>query len=370
MLCGVYPEPVRFAQGKLCEGAQHKRPQSSIGREVKTENPGQEGVSDLRVEVVRIEGEPVSIRLNGQEFPCEEETGQTIIPKKFLTGLRLSEIPDDITIKPVESIDDHVIEAQNDIALSLFSDGSASALVEEMYRRKFWDGEVGLSPYVAALRQAISEHEEAAELDFQDDGDYIFLHYEITIAEDVEIQEAILRVEAVIGDMGKRANQLVGRHRDGLLGIFDRGSFDADLAYALRSPKHGVALLMADIDHFKQINDSHGHQVGDSVLRAVANVLASRCGPYDCVPYRYGGEELAVILKGNTAQSATEFAESVRADVEKLAFENRPELKVTISIGVSRASGEDHNVDELVKRADAALYKAKSAGRNRVRTLE
>jgi len=56
--------------------------------------------------------------------------------------------------------------------------------------------------------------------------------------------------------------------------------------------------------------------------------------------------------------------------VEKLAFENRPELKVTISLGVSRASGEDHNVDELVKRADAALYKAKSAGRNRVRTLE
>jgi diguanylate cyclase (GGDEF)-like protein len=322
------------------------------------------------VEVVRIEGEPVSIRLNGQEFPCEEETGQTIIPKEFLTGLRLSEIPDGITIKPVESIDGHVIEAQNNIGLSLFSDGSASALVEEMFRRKFWDGEVGLSPYVAALRQAISEHEEAAELDFQDDGDYIFLHYEITIAEDLEIQEATRRVEAVIGDIGQRADQLVSRHRDGLLGIFDRGSFDADLAHALRNPKHGVALLIADIDHFKQVNDSHGHQVGDSVLRAVAKVLSSRCITYDCVPYRYGGEELALILKGNIARSATVFAESVRADVEELAFEDRPELKVTVSLGVSRASGEDHNVDELVKRADAALYKAKSDGRNRVRTSE
>lgn len=162
----------------------------------------------------------------------------------------------------------------------------------------------------------------------------------------------------------------MGRHCDGLLGIFDRGSFDADLAYAMRSPKHSVALLMADIDHFKQVNDSYGHQVGDSVLRAVANVLASRCGTYDCVPYRYGGEEVAVILKGNTARSATEFAESVRAGVEKLAFESRPQLKVTISLGVSRASGEDHNVDDLVRRADAALYKAKSDGRNRVRTLE
>ena len=324
----------------------------------------------MDVEVVRIEGEPISIRLNGQEFPCEEETGQTIIPKKFLTGLRLSAIPEGITIKPVESIDDQVIEAHNDIGLSLYSDGSASALVEEMYRRKFWDGEVGLSPYVAALRQAISEREEAAEFDFQDDGEYIFLHYEITIPEDLEVQDATLRVEAIIGDIGKRADQLVGRHRDGLLGIFDRGSFDADLACALRSPKHGVALLMADMDHFKQVNDSHGHQVGDSVLRAVANVLASRCSTSDCISYRYGGEEVAVILKGNTAQSATEFAESVRADVEKLAFENRPELKVTISLGVTRASGEDHNVDELVKRADAALYKAKSAGRNRVRTSE
>ena len=324
----------------------------------------------MRVEVVRIEGEPISIRLNGQEFPCEEETGQAIIPRKFLAGLRLSEIPDDITIKPVEFIDDHVIEVQDDIGFSPFSDGSASALVEEMYRRKFWDGEVGLSPYVVALRQAISEHEESAELDFQDDGDYIFLHYEITIAEDLEIQEAILRVEAIIGDIGRRADQLEGRRRDGLLGIFDRGSFDADLAYALRSPKHSVALLMADIDHFKQVNDSYGHQVGDSVLRAVADVLANRCGTYDCVPYRYGGEEVAVILKGSTAQSAIEFAESVRADVEKLAFENRPELKVTISLGLSRASGEDHNADELVKRADAALYKAKSDGRNCVRTLE
>jgi hypothetical protein len=84
-------------------------------------------VSDLDVEVVRIEGEPISIRLNGQEFSCEEETFQTIIPKKFLTGLRLSEIPEDVTIKPVESIDDHVIEAHNDIGLSLYSDGSASA---------------------------------------------------------------------------------------------------------------------------------------------------------------------------------------------------------------------------------------------------
>jgi diguanylate cyclase (GGDEF)-like protein len=106
------------------------------------------------------------------------------------------------------------------------------------------------------------------------------------------------------------------------------------------------------------------------VLHAVAKVFTRGCGTNDCVPYRYGGEELAVILKGDTAQDATEFAESVRADVEKLAFENRPELKVTISLGVSRAASKHHNVDDLVKRADAASYKAKSEGRNRVETSD
>ena len=133
-LSPVLPAPVPSPEplGPNRAGALHTeavRRTLSVGREVKTENPGQEGVSDLEVEVVRIEGEPISIRLNGQEFPCEEETGQTIIPKKFLTGLRLSAIPEGITIKPVESIDDQVIEAHNDIGLSLYSDGSASALV-------------------------------------------------------------------------------------------------------------------------------------------------------------------------------------------------------------------------------------------------
>jgi Diguanylate cyclase, GGDEF domain len=141
-----------------------------------------------------------------------------------------------------------------------------------MLRRKFWDGEVGLSPYVEAYRQAIREQEDAEETDFQDDGDYIFLDYEIKIPEDLKIEDAISCVEDAIGVIEERTEQLVRRKVDPLLGIFDRGSFDADLAHALRHSGATVGLVLADIDHFKKVNDEHGHQRGDAVLRAVAQV--------------------------------------------------------------------------------------------------
>jgi hypothetical protein len=126
----------------------------------------------MPLELIRAQDEPVAVRLQGREFACEEETGQTLIPKEFLTGFRLSEIPDDISIKPVEKIEGSMIHVENDVALSRFSSGSASAAVEEMFRRKFWDGDIGLSPYVAALRQAVDEIDEAVETNFEDDDDY------------------------------------------------------------------------------------------------------------------------------------------------------------------------------------------------------
>ena len=121
----------------------------------------------MPLEVVRVEGEPVAVRLNGREFACEGEGGEAVIPKNLLAGIRLSAIPDDIRIKPVESIQGNVIHAENDIGLSRFSAGLATASVEELFRRKFWDGEVGLSPYVAAFRQAIAEHDERSTQSFE-----------------------------------------------------------------------------------------------------------------------------------------------------------------------------------------------------------
>lgn len=281
--------------------------------------------------LVTHDGEPVALRINGHEFACQGEQGEATIPRRFLVGFPLSEIPEGIAIKPVEDIDGNVIHLEHDVTLSRFCDGSASAWVEEMFRRKFWDGDVGLTPYVLALRQAIAEHEQTSETSFQDDGDYIFLHYEIAITRDLEVQDAITMVETIIARIGRRADQLVARRKDGLLGIFDRGSFEADLAHALGSPTRDVAVVMADIDHFKAVNDKFGHQVGDAVLRAVAHVLSDLC-PGSANPYRYGGEELCVLIPGSGCKEAIKFANVIRERVANLSFHDNPELRVTISL--------------------------------------
>jgi diguanylate cyclase (GGDEF)-like protein len=319
-------------------------------------------------ELVTVNGEVVAVRLAGQEFPCKPETGESIIPKEVLTGFRLSEIPLDLTIKPVESISGAYIKVQYNFGLSSFSDGSGTAQVEVMERRKYWDGDVGLSPYMEAYRQAVREQENTEESDFQDDGDYIFLYYGITISEDLGIEDAINRVEEIIEVIEKRAEQLVQRRPDPLVGIFDRGSFDADLSFALGNAKRSVGLLLADIDHFKKVNDEHGHQQGDGVLRAVAQVLSFQSATVGATSYRYGGEELAAIFVGARGKSLIDFAESVRRGVENLSFENTSRLKVTISLGVALAPQDGTTPNELLRNADDALYRAKHEGRNCVRS--
>jgi diguanylate cyclase (GGDEF)-like protein len=313
--------------------------------------------------VRRIDEEPVAVEIGSHEFPCEEETGYVTLPKDMAIGFRLSDIPEDISIKPVEAIEGNVIHVENNIAISAFRDGVACVDVEEMFRRKFWDGETGLTPYVVALRQAIAEEDSSNETDFQDDDDYIFLHYDIALTSDLEMQAALGLIDTVIERIHERTDQLVHRRKDGLLGIFDRGSFDADLAYAV-SGTHNAALLLVDLDYFKQVNDKFGHPVGDLVLSAVARIIDSKCGGPNRVAYRYGGEELAIVLRGDSVAMKTELAESIRGEVEMLRFNGHPTLKVTISIGVAEKGDSDRG--ELIRRADAALYRAKNVGRNRI----
>src|ERR1041384_5570316 len=109
-------------------------------------------MKSVRPELVIEHDEVVAVLLSGQKFPCEPETGESIIPKKALNGFRLSEIPKELTIKPAESIVGDRIEIKDDIRLSSFADGSTSASVEVMERRKHWDGDIGLTPYMEAFR--------------------------------------------------------------------------------------------------------------------------------------------------------------------------------------------------------------------------
>jgi diguanylate cyclase len=135
--------------------------------------------------------------------------------------------------------------------------------------------------------------------------------------------------------------------------------------------RHGghLSVIMADIDHFKRVNDQFGHPAGDEVLRQVARLLADGCRESD-MPARYGGEEFVVVAPETTAQAATDFAERLRTSIcsRPLAVHGKA-VEVTASFGVADNEGLK-TPEELVHAADQALYRAKSAGRNCVKGLE
>lgn len=129
----------------------------------------------------------------------------------------------------------------------------------------------------------------------------------------------------------------------------------------------GLAALMLDIDHFKSVNDMHGHPVGDAVLKGVSDALASQLRRTDQIG-RYGGEEFLVVAEVAVGEEPVALGERLRRAVERTVFDtDAGELSVTISVGVAVAAprGEE-TADELVRRADVALYEAKAGGRNRV----
>lgn len=156
---------------------------------------------------------------------------------------------------------------------------------------------------------------------------------------------------------------------DGLTGVRRRGAFDKKIAEELvraKTFKTTFALMILDIDHFKSLNDGHGHPFGDQVLKRIGTVLNSLVYDTDFVA-RYGGEEFAIVLPRAEPAGALRKAEAIRAAIEAEVFSvGFEELRVTISIGVSHFPRDASTPEELIARADAALYAAKSTGRNRV----
>jgi diguanylate cyclase (GGDEF)-like protein len=139
------------------------------------------------------------------------------------------------------------------------------------------------------------------------------------------------------------------------------------VAQASRSVSPLSAALL-DLDHFKHVNDAHGHSRGDEVLAAVAATLRSSLRESDFVG-RYGGEEFLILLPDTGKQQAQTVAEKVRAAVEAIVLSNL-ELRVTASLGVASLPDDCSDADSLVRAADRALYAAKGRGRNRVELFE
>lgn len=169
----------------------------------------------------------------------------------------------------------------------------------------------------------------------------------------------------------KQMQDLLIKHAeiDPLTGLSNRRALDKRLAQEWsRLLRHGgrLSVIMADIDHFKNVNDRFGHPVGDEVLRQVAGLLAKGCRETD-MPVRYGGEEFVVVVPETAAQAAAGFAERLRTGICAGPLEvHGKAIEVTASFGVADDQGRQ-SPEEIIQAADEALYRAKSAGRNCVR---
>lgn len=157
--------------------------------------------------------------------------------------------------------------------------------------------------------------------------------------------------------------------RDGLTGLYNRRYCDETLERELARcgrDGHELSILMIDLDHFKKINDSYGHQAGDDVLRILASLLEEQVRASD-VACRYGGEEFLVLLPGAGLETARQRAEAWRAACAARSIcVGQHEIRATLSIGIATYPGQAATPQTLLRAADMALYQAKLEGRNRV----
>ncbi|RTE67630.1 GGDEF domain-containing protein [Amphritea opalescens] len=155
---------------------------------------------------------------------------------------------------------------------------------------------------------------------------------------------------------------------DPLTGLFNRRVFDMEINQLAENPNPDVTLIMVDIDFFKKFNDTYGHQMGDKVLQYVAKLIKEECTE-PLVPVRFGGEEFSMLLPGMSIEDACALAEKVRHRIAAIRIKQKKSgeviSSVTASFGVARLDREE-SPEDLIARADAALYKAKEAGRNNV----
>ena len=158
--------------------------------------------------------------------------------------------------------------------------------------------------------------------------------------------------------------------RDGLTGLFNRRyleeTLDREVNRTRRSGR-SFSLIISDIDHFKKFNDTHGHEAGDAVLKAVASLLQAKLRVAD-IACRFGGEEFVLILPEAFLADALLKAESLRAAVQALLLQyaGKDLGPVTLSLGVACFPEHGPNAEVIMRSADDALYRAKHAGRNRV----
>ena len=195
---------------------------------------------------------------------------------------------------------------------------------------------------------------------------------EKAITHNNQLEEDLLAASAQISMLQKSIKIITKDAKtDFLTKLYNRRYFDTAITHLLdasRTEETPLCLIVADIDHFKSFNDKWGHQVGDQVLKLVANVLQENVKGQDLLA-RYGGEEFIIALPRTTLLDAERLAQNIRFAIAKRKLINRASNedlgRVTMSFGVAQLRG-NASIEELYKAADAALYEAKNTGRNKV----
>ncbi|MGH9389708.1 MAG: GGDEF domain-containing protein, partial [Vicinamibacteria bacterium] len=181
-------------------------------------------------------------------------------------------------------------------------------------------------------------------------------------------REELAAAKSAIEEVNRRLAEMAVT--DGLTRLFNHRHFHEQLAHEVRrSRRHGfpLSLLMIDIDDFKEYNDAHGHPAGDQVMLRVASLLSQNLRQTD-IAARYGGEEFAVILSNTALDASMVIAEKIRQAIESHPFPfggHEFVGRLTVSVGAASFEAANESPSDLVKRADAALYRAKREGKNR-----
>jgi len=193
------------------------------------------------------------------------------------------------------------------------------------------------------------------------DGRMVRMEIATDITDRKQAEEALRRAKKLAEELALK---------DSLTGLNNRRAFFELGHRAFQQAKrfgHPISVIMMDVDHFKRVNDNHGHWVGDQVLQALAVPLQTLVREIDVVA-RMGGEEFAFVLPETDLDEAARLAERLRSEIEKIVIEDRGQsISVTASLGVVSRGADDESLEALLTKADDALYVAKKKGRNQIK---
>ena len=313
----------------------------------------------------RIERIEAQLQRDGEEKEELETVSSSIIQANKQIHRQLAEVEEKLKVE------------SEIIGRSLQNDDPQLLFTKSLDRKKRLYNKVlsSLELLASELAADVNEHRERMEdisdelaLDHDEPAGGIAVAVGEIMDTTAKMQQRIQTAEKRMNDQADQlAKQSLLAQTDELTGLSNRRSFDRDCNRAgneFQTSKKPFSVLMIDVDHFKTINDSHGHQAGDGVLRQLGDYLRAVVRTSD-IAARYGGEEFSILLHGIGLERAKEAAEKIRRNIEARQFVvGNQSLQITISVGVSSTLPGESS-DQIVHRADAALYCAKEAGRNK-----